>query len=378
MGGRVEIRVVQTGTEKRAFVELPWKLFGDDPYWVPPLLADMYSTLDPRKNALLRLGPNRFLLALRKRHVVGRLGVGLDQRLNQAKRLSLSYLTLFESVNDYRVAEALFDAGLNWLREQGAAVVTGPQSPSNGDDYRGLLVEGFDSPPVLLNSYNPPFYADFFLRYGFSKYFDRYAYRYDLTAGPPERFQRGIEQIEKRYGYTVRPIALEKMDREMQLIKKILDCSMPDWPDMIPPGMEEIEAEAARLKQLAVPDLVLFVHTREGEPAGFSVALPDYNEVLTRLNGRLFPLGFLKFIWLRKKIKGIRLFILFVTPPYRKKGVAAILYYYSMLNARRLGYTHGEGSTIHEFNTRMNLDARKAGGTLYKIYRIYRKDLTTP
>lgn len=375
MTAGLEIRVVQTRQEKRAFVHLPWTLYRDDPHWVPPLLADMYATLNPQKNALLRLGPNRFFLALRDGEAVGRLGVGMDRRLNAAKGEHLSYLALFESIANYSVAEALLDAGLNWLRDQGAAVVTGPQSPSNGDDYRGLLVEGFDSPPVLLNSYNPPYYPEFFQRYGFVKDFNRHAYFYDISGGVPERFQKGVKLVEKRYGYTVRPIDLRKTAREIQLIKKIVDSSMPEWPDMIPPSMEEIEAEAYKLKQLAVPELVLFAETADGEPAGLSVALPDYNEVLPHLNGRLFPFGILKFLWYRRKIKGVRLFVLFVTPPWRKKGVAALLYYYSMLNARRLGYTHGEGSTIHEFNTQMNLDARKAGGTLYKVYRIYRKDL---
>jgi GNAT superfamily N-acetyltransferase len=149
---------------------------------------------------------------------------------------------------------------------------------------------------------------------------------------------------------------------------------MPDWPDMIPPSTAEIEAEVNKLKQLAVPDLILFAKTSGGEPVGFSVTLPDYNEVLLRLNGRLFPFGVFKFLWYKRKIKGLRFFVIFVTPKYRKKGVAACLYYQTMVNALRRGYTHGEGSTIHEFNTQMNLDAQKAGGDLYKIYRVYRKD----
>ena len=307
---------------------------------------------------------------------VGRLGVGLDLRLNESKGENLSYLTLFESVEDYAVAESLLTAGEEWLRSQGATVVTGPQSPSNGDDYRGLLVKGFETPPVLLNSYNPPYYADFLERFGFVKDFDRNAYYYDLTGGPPERLQRGVERVQQRYGFTVRPINLKALSQEILVIKKILDQSMPEWPDMIPPSMDELEAEADKLKQLAVPDLVLIIEGPDGEPAGLSVALPDYNQVLAMLNGRLFPFGFIKFLRYRKKITGVRMFVLFVTPAWRKKGVAAALYYYTMANAYRMGYTFGEGSTIHEFNTQMNLDAKKAGGELYKIYRVYRKELS--
>lgn len=375
MTEEIQIKPVQSRRERKLFVELPWRLYRNDPNWVPPLLLDMYNTLNPRKNALLCLGPYLFLLAFRGDQVVGRLGVGIDRRLNEAKGRNLSYLTLFESVDDYPVVQALLDAGLSWLRGQGAETVTGPQSPSNGDDYRGLLTKGYDSPPVLLNSYNPPYYAEFFDRYGFVKDFDRNAYFYDITNGPPERLRKGVQAVRERYGFTVRPLNMKALDKEMFVIKDIIEQSMPDWPDMIPPSLEEIRAEVAKLKQLAVSDLVLFIESKEGEPAGFSVSLPDYNQVLSRLNGRLFPLGLLKFLWYKRKISGVRMFILFVTPRWRKQGVSAALYYYTMLNACRLGYTYGEGSTIHEFNTRMNIDAQKAGGELYKVYRIYRMDL---
>lgn len=370
-----EVRTVQTWRDRKAFVTLPWKIYRDDPNWIPPLLIDMYNTLDPKKNALLRLGPNRFFVVYKEGHPVGRIGVGIDRRLNEAKGVNLGYLTLFESIEDFDVARTLFDAGLNWLRLEGVETVTGPQSPSNGDDYRGLLIKGHDSAPVLLNSYNPQYYAGFFDQYGFIKDFDRNAYFFDISKGPPERLNRGVAMAQKRYGFKVRPINLKQLDKEVLVMKKILDQSMPDWPDMIPPSMDELEAEVDKLKQLAVADFIIFIEGSEGEPAGFSVALPDYNQVLARMNGRLFPLGLLKFLWYRRKISGIRVFALFVTPYWRKRGVSAALYYHTMLNAYRMGYTYGEGSTIHEFNTKMNLELTKVGGDLYKIYRIYRLDL---
>lgn len=372
---RIEIRKIADSRDRRRFIDLPWKLYAKDSNWIPPLLSDMRATLDPAKNALLRLGPNCFFLALQAGVPVGRLGVGMDLRLNDAKKENLSYFTLYESVKDYRVAKALLDAGFGWLRERGAAVVTGPQSPSNGDDYRGLLIDGFSTPPVLLNSYNPPYYADYFDQYGLRKQFDRYAYFFDLGVDFPERYARGLALARKRFGFTIRPLDLKNLEREMVVIKKVIDRSMPDWPDMIPPGEEEIAAEVAKLKQLAHPELVLFCEDREGDCVGFTVALPDYNQVLARLNGRLFPFGIIKYFWFRRKIDGMRMFVIFVTPEGRRRGVSAALYYQTLLNARRLGYKYGEGSTIHEFNSRMNLEARKAGGRLYKTYRIYKLDL---
>jgi GNAT superfamily N-acetyltransferase len=375
LSSEVVIKVVQSGRDLRRFIELPWMIYRNDPNWIPPLLSDMRNTLNPRKNVLLRLGPNRFYIALRDGDVIGRLGVGMDNRLNEAKKRNLAYITLFESIEDYKVASALLDTGVSWLREQGAETVTGPQSPSNGDDYRGLLIDGFSTPPVLLNSYNPPYYPSYFERYGFTKQFDRYAYYYDLRVEPLKRLSRGVTLAKKRYGFKERTLDMKKLDRDMKVIKDVVERSMPDWPDMIPPGQDEIEAEVAKLKQLAIPELVMFIENSDGDCLGFAVALPDYNQVLVRLNGRLFPVGILKYLWYKRRITGVRMFALFVTPQGRRKGVSAALYYYTMQNARRLGYTYGEGSTIHEFNVRMNLDARKAGGKLYKVYRVYQMPL---
>jgi GNAT superfamily N-acetyltransferase len=371
----LEVKDLQTKQERRLFVELPWSLYKDDPNWIPPLLSDMHATLDPQKNALLRLGPSNFFLATQNQRPVGRIGCGMDLRLNAAKGNKMGYITLFESINDYRVAAALFDRATGWLKEQGATKVTGPQSPSNGDDYRGLLIDGFDRPPILLNSYNPSYYREFMEKYGFKKQFDRYAYYYDISDGPSERLTRGVALAQKRYGFSVRKIDLNNLDRERAVIKKVVEDSMPEWPDMIPPSDEELIAEIQKLRQLAVPDLVLFVENKDGDCLGIAVALPDYNQVLKHLNGRLFPTGIFKYLWYKRKITGVRMFALFVTPQGRRRGVSAALYYYTMLNAMRLGYTYGEGSTIHEFNARMNIDAQKAGGKLYKTYRIYQLDL---
>lgn len=370
-----EIRIVQSRYDRRCFITLPWTLYHDDPNWVPPLIMDMSNTLNPQKNALLRLGPNCFILALKNGKVVGRLGVGMDERLNQVKKQKLGYFTLYESIEDFRVTEALFNFALPWLRNQGARIVTGPQSPSNGDDYRGLLIDGFESPPVLLNSYNPSYYADYLEQYGFIKQFDRFAYYYDLNNLPLERLARGVDLAQKRFGFQIRSLDLKNIDKEILEIKGVVDQAMPDWPDMIPPSMAELEAEAEKLKQFAVPELVLFAENSEGECLGFSISLPDYNYVLSRLNGKLFPIGIFKYLYYKHKISGIRMFALFVTRTGRRRGVSAALYYHTIINARKLGYQYGEGSTIHEFNRRMNLDAVKAGGKLYKTYRIYQKDL---
>lgn len=358
-----------------AFIRLPWRLYRSDPNWVPPLLSEMWQNMDPRHNALLRLGPHAHLLAWRDGRVVGRLAVGVDENLNAKKDKREGYLSLFEAENDYAVAEALFAAGERWLAERGMAAWTGPQSPSNGDDYRGLLVKGFASPPVLMNSYNPPHYRDFFERYGFTKQFDRLAFRIDLGGGEPERLARMAEVVQARYGFHVDPADLKHLRAEFADIKVILDHSWPEeWPDMVPPTLEEIQAEADRLLPLVEPGLVWIARSNEGRPVGFSVMLPDYNQVLKKMNGRLFPFGWLIFLLQRRKIDCGRIFILMVDEEWHHKGVSAAIYHANYRAAIQRGWKWGEGGTVHEFNRKMVADAEGAGGQLYKVYRIYRRE----
>lgn len=371
----VEIVPVATAKDRRTFVDLPWRLYKDDPFWVPPLRSDMLKTLDPKHNALLRLGPNCYFLARRQGQIVGRIGCGIDTLLNKAKDKSLSYITLFESIDDYQVAEALFDAAVGFLRRHGAELVTGPQSPSNGDDYRGLLVEGFDGPPALLASYNPPWYQKFFERYGFEKQFDRLGFWFDIE-DTPAKLARGVELAQKRYKFNVRPVDLKNIESEILAIKHITDKSTPEeWPDMISPSLAEVRAEVKKLLPLVVPELVYIAEAEDGEPVGLAISLPDYNQIIKRMNGKLFPLGWLKFLYYKNKVKIARMFALMVVPEYHRKGVSAALYKASIEAAARLGYTGGDASSIHEFNLRIFNDALGTGAKIYRRFRVYQYKL---
>ena len=372
----LEVIAVTTARDRRSFVNLPWTIYRNFPNWVPPLKVDMHNTLNPKHNALLGLGPWCFFVAKIAGKTVGRIGCGVDRRLNEAKGIQMGYITLFESIQDYDVAKALFDAAVGFLRRHGMVMVTGPQSPSNGDDYRGLLIQGFDGPPALLNSYNPPWYREFFEEYGFEKHFDRFGYWYDLRQPIPERIVRGVAVAQKRYKFTVRKINLKNLDSEVLALKHILDRATPEeWPDMISPSVQELRAEIKKLKPLALPDMICIAEAQDGEPIGLSVALPDYNQVLKRMNGNLLPLGWLKFLYHRRSIDVARLFAIMVIPSYQRKGVSAALYKNSIEAAHRRGYRGGDGSSIHEFNVRMNQDALSSGGQLYRVFRVYQMNI---
>ncbi len=413
----IDVTEVKTAKDLKAFILLPWRLYRGDPNWVPPLISDMKATLTGSGNANFNAGPHALALARRtadgtadgvgesarepasavgnirkdaaasgrtrreiagrtRREIAGRIVVGLNDELSRAKGLRTGYVCLFESVSDYEVARALFDWAAAWLRVRGAVRVKGPISPTNGDDYRGLLVMGFDGRPVLMDSYNPPYYQEFFERYGFSKDIDLFAYRY-REESMSDRYEKVASYAMRRYGFRVDSLDLKQLDRDIRDIKSVLDRAMPgEWEDMTPPTLRDLQAMARRLKPLADPDLCPIARVAAtNEPIGFVVSLPDYNQVLAGLNGRLSPLGLLRFFRYRRRIDGVRLFVLFVVPEWRKKGVTGAIFLHALREARRKGYKWGEGSTIGETNLPMRRDAERAGGEHYRTYRIYRKDL---
>lgn len=367
------MRVIEASTlrERQAFIGLPFRLYRGDRNWVPPLKRDLASTLTTQGNPFLASGPHKLLLALDGGRPVGRLLAGANAVQNAAKGVRTGYLSLFEA-EDERAAFAVFAAAKAYLQDLGIDTLKGPLSPTNGDDYRGLLVHGFDSPPVLFDSYNPPGYGGYFDAYGFVKDIDLYAYRFVDAAPELERARRAVAYARQRYKYRVDSLDLRRLDRDMAEIKRVLDAAMPaDWSDLSPPSMDEIRAMAKRLKPLVVPDIIGIARTEDGEPIGFSLALPDYNQVLARMGGSLFPLGWLKFLIYRRRIDAVRVFVLFVTPPYRNKGVPAAIFVHTLDHGRRLGYRWGEGSTIGELNLPSRRAAEGAGGVHYKTYRIY-------
>ena len=368
----VTIEAVGTRRAEEDFLRLPWRIYGNDPNWVPPLFLEMRRILDPRRNAHLRKGPHRLFLARRDGLPAGRLMAGVDERTNTAKGVRYGWFSLFETVEDHEVAKALLDVAAEYLRGLGMERMQGPVSPTGGDDYRGVLVEGFERPPVLMNSYNPPYYPEFLERAGLAKYIDLYAYYFPPR---PPKDPRAVEYAQRRFGFRVDPLDLRHLRREVRAIKAVLDRAVPaEWPDMIPPTEEEVWEMAGVLKAHADPDLV-FIARAGGEPIGFNVTLPDLNQALIHLDGRLFPLGWLKFLYWKRRIDAIRFFVLFVVPEWRHRGVSAAIFHRTFAEATRKGYKWGEGSTIGEENLPMRRDVERAGGVHYKTYRLYQRTL---
>ena len=371
----VSIKEIKGKSKLKEFMNIAWDLYKDDPNFVPPLKFDFMKTLRGLDNPLFMSGSHAFFIAYDEDKPVGRICSGIDEDLNKKKNIKEGYICLFECVNNKEIAFKLFDAAIDYLKERGIDTVRGPVSPTSGDDYRGLLVKGFDGPPVLMNSYNPPYYQEFFEDYGFVKYLDLYAYYYDLKTLYMDRYKKIVEYAMKKYNFHVDAINFNKLDSEMVDIKTIIDEAMPEeWEDMTPPSLDEVKAEGRNLKFMADPDLI-YIARYNDRPIGFAIALPDYNQVLKKLDGRLFPFGILKFLYYRRKINGLRLFVAFVVPDYRKKAVNGAIFYKTFEASVKKGYIYGEGSTIGETNVAMRRDVENTGGIQYRTYRLYKKEI---
>ncbi|MGE5560742.1 MAG: N-acetyltransferase [Chloroflexota bacterium] len=372
----VTVREITARNDLRRFVEFQYELYRNDPNWVPPLRSDTWAIITGKNNPLFGLGPHALFLAEDERgKVVGRIMTAIDNELNHARHQKWGYFALFETVNDPEVAAALLHKAEHWCRVNGCEVCRGPVSPDNGDDYRGLLILGHDTPPVLMDSYNPPYYADLIEACGYAgDGNDRLAYRFEIAEATQPQTERVIEYARKRYRFRVDRADLKNLEREFAALKHVIDMSMPEWPDMVPPTLDELRQMAKKIVPVADPDFLLIARAEEtNEPIGFLIGLPDYNQVLKHLGGRLFPFGWLKYLWYKRKINVLRIFVLFVVPAYQKKAVSHAMFLDAFNACKRKRYVWVEGSTIVEQNEPMNRDAVGAGGKLYKKFRTYEK-----
>ncbi|WIV13099.1 GNAT family N-acetyltransferase [Proteiniborus sp. MB09-C3] len=374
--GDIIIQKVVTKKHEKNFIRFLWEIYADDECWVPQLISDYKKTIRGKNNSLVQSGPFEHIIAYRNHEICGRLCVGINEELNNAKNYKEGYISLFECIDDYKVAKEMFNYASNWLSERGMERIIGPISLPNGDDNRGLIIDNFTDPTLVMNTYNKSYYREFFEKYGFYKYWDCYAYRYDIEDEIEDRYRKYVPYAMEKYKFRVDKIDLKNIEKEMKDVKQIIDEAMPkEWDDFIPPTDEEIEIIGKSLVPVADPDLIYIARTEEGKPIGFNIALPDYNQVLKKMNGRLFPIGFIKFLYYKKKIDRARLFVLFVIPEYRRKGVPSAIYLNLFDSAKKKGYKYGEGSTVWEYNKIMQRDIEKFGGKIYKTYRIYKKDL---
>ncbi len=375
----VEIRPVASRRDLEAFVDLPWSIYARDPLWVPPLRMEVKSFLDRRHQPFYRHGDATQFLAARDGKVVGRILVSDDPRYNQEHQANVGCFGMYESVDDLAVAAALLNAAAAWLHARGRTSIMGPIDYST--NYAcGLLIDGFDTPPRVLMNHHRPYYARLLESWGLAKVRDLYAWWFVDPHDMLARWRGLAEKLARRSGVTVRPISFGgDFEADVARCLEVYNASWEKSWGFVKMTDEEFHHLAGRLKQLASEDLILLAEV-EGRPVGFSLTLPDSNEALRPLNGRLtrwgLPIGLAKYLYYSRRIKTARMAVLGMLEPYRRRGISELLILRTLdVGKNKLGYNSAELSWTLEDNDLINRTIEKVGGQRYKTYRIYERSI---
>jgi len=371
----VRIEPVASRQELKSFIMFPFSLYRSHPYWVPPLIGERFKHFDPDRNPFYQHAEVQLFRALRAGKTVGTIAAIADEMHVKVWHEPVGFFGEFEVIEDYDVAAALFSAARQWLASRGREVMRGPMN-FNVNEEVGLLIDGFDGKPVIMMTYNSPYYQAFMERYGLVKAKDLYAYIVDIASfGPnmehlPEQVSRVARIAQERYGVKVRSVDFDRFEEEAQLIKPIYrQAWSKNWGE-VPLTDAEFTNVANDLRRVADPTLT-YLGSIDGKVIGCFVGLADYNQVVYHLNGRLSPVGWAKFLWYRRKITGFRVLIMGVLEEHRLKGIEALFYQKACRAATRRGYQWAEMSWILEDNYKVSRGIEMMGGKVYRTYRIY-------
>ncbi len=371
MDGLEVVKVDSKGASKE-FIELPYRLYRDQPHWVPPLRIAVKELLDKSKHPFYAEAETELFLARRNGEVVGRVAAILNKAHNQFHGEQAGFFGFLDCVNDAGVCEALLRQARQWTSERGAKFLRGPVNPSTNYEC-GTLVEGFESDPMVMMVYNPPYYDALLQQVGLRKAKDLYAYLSNSHRIEMKKIDRIAEKVLKSTGVTVRPINMKDFDAEVAKVWEVYGAATGAWKEnwgFVPMSKAEFAAMGKEMKMIVKPELVL-IGEIEGRTVGFALALPDVNQAMKPANGNLFPTGLLKILYYQRLIKSVRVLALGVVEEYRASGLAAGFYATLVRNARKLGFGDCEMSWILEDNVLMNRSLEVMGAKRYKTYRIY-------
>ena len=378
----VEIRSMKTASEREAFIHFAWKVYEDNPYWVPPPIGERKHFLDSKKNPFFEHSKAEYFMAFRGDESVGTIAAFTNSAYNEFQGVNVGFFGFFEVLEDREAAHALLQAAEEWARNAGHDAIMGPAQFSTNDEAF-LLIDGFNDPPRALMTYNPPYYQDFIESAGYPKAMDVWAYSVgipEFIQNMPEKLKRVVEKVRQKGNFHIRPIRMKEFDLEVERLKLVYNKSWERNWGFVPMTDTEINQFAASLKPIMDPDLVLMVEV-DGEVVGFSLSIPDLNQPLLLAYprpGLPEPLMMLKLLWhwkIRKRVEWLRVVALGVLPEYRARGVDAMMYLETAKRAAPKGYRWAEMSWILENNEMMNRSIQMLGGEVYKTYRMYEKKL---
>lgn len=375
MAAPLRITPVHSAADRERFITFPWQVYrgaARDELWVPPLLHERREYLDPERGPFYRHADVQLFLAWRGDRLAGTVSAHINHLHDQTHGERMGFFGFFEALDDPEAAAALLAAAAEWVRLRGAQALRGPMNFSINDEC-GLLVEGFDAPPVAMMTYNPRRYVEYIERFGLRKLADLYAWLLEDADPPPAagaRLARVAALARRRSAMTIRRLRMRDFDAEVARGWQLYNRAWAANWGAVPMTGEEFRYLARSFKPFLDPDLLVLAEVG-GELAGLLIAVPDLNIPLRRMDGTLLPTGWARFLWHRRKIDTLRVLIMGVLPEYRRRGIDAVLYQEALTAARRNGYRRAELSWIVESNAVMNNTLAALGARRYKTYRIY-------
>jgi hypothetical protein len=364
--------IADKGSDFRRFLEFPYRLHRDLENWIPVLRQDVEKLFDRDKNPFFEHADLQAFVAERpeggRNRIVGRIVAIENTAHNEFHEDRVGFFGFFDCEEDPAAATALFDAASGWLAGRRLDTMRGPANFSSNDDL-GLLVRGFHRPPAVLMPYNPPYYEKLIEDAGFSKAKDLLAF-YHQSHEIPEKLNLAANRVEKRVGAKTRGLDMSRFEQEVETVRELYNVAWEKNWGFVPMTRHEIDHMAKDLKPVVAPELVRFVEI-DGKPVGFTLALPDLNQVLAHLGGNMGPWEILKFLWYRRKVDGVRVLTLGLIPEYRSMGLDVLMYRDLFRCSLDRGIWHGEFSWVLEDNIAMCRPLERMGATVDRVYRLY-------
>jgi len=363
---------VKSKQDKKRFIDFPHDLYAGDPNYVPEIFIGQKDLLNEKKNPFFQHSKAQLFIAVRDGKMVGRIAAIQNNNYNEFAKANAGFFGFFDVVKEYDVAKALLDTATGWVKKEGLNHILGPANFTT-NDTAGLLVEGFDRPPVAMMTYNKPYYAEFLERYGFQKQMDMLAY---FVAEEDVNFKsvRLAQMIEERLGkrgIVFRTVNMKKFKEEITQVREVYRAAWDENWGFVPPTDAEFDHLAKDMKMVIDPDFALLAE-HEGKIVAFALAIPDINVILRTIKkGRLLPFGIFKLLFQKKKIRRMRIILLGVLQEYRKMGIEAVFYARIISKGIEKGINEAEASWILDNNELMKKGVEGVNMKAYKRYRMY-------
>ena len=381
MNSPLYIKEIKTKANLKDFIELPWMIFKDDKNWVPPLKMEREELLTKGKNAYFEHAIAQYWLVFNGDIAVGRISAQIDDLVEEHHNLKTGHFGFFDCINDQEVANLLLDTAISWLKKRGRDEILGPFNLSVNEET-GLLVDGFDTPPRLLMGHALPYFEDLLLDYGLTPVKDTYAYKLDITKTKmPPVIQKLVDRTFANDHIKIRPINMKNYEEDMKIIMSIFNEAWVNNWKYLPFTKAELKQNIKDMKMLLRPDFT-YIAEIDGVAQAMMVTLPNLNEIIADLNGKLIPTGLFKLLWRLKispSFKTVRVPLMGVRLEYQNTRLGGALAFGLFEKSRQIvsafGCTEAELSWVLEENTRLSKMLKTIGCIKYKTYRIFSKEL---